>query len=710
MQNVTSFKDRGYPCVYDNTSPEEYQQIYRADGTPIIIDNGSYEVRCGWATDTTPRLRHRNLLARSRAKRACDCEDVIGKWLSEYDQHRLKARSQFDSNFVTNFEMQETLLDYCFEGLGLGESPSVPHPIYLTEAMCTPNYTRHRMSELFFECYNANSVAYGVDFFHSYNYNCGGMPDGLIVSASHSSTHVCAVLDGKPRFDYCTRVDLGAKHMQNFVLDHLNLAYQQHRSSFSAGRVRELIELYGVMPSTGNAIRSELLSDEWRVVIQLPYEAVKVPVETEEEKKGKLHRKQQNILRLKEQAGERRRQKLEEEEAILAQFLELKKNREEGIVSEAEFNRKLKKGDFDDERDFLKSLKDLQKRIAQKKGEKIVVEEQSEEIMYPLLCVSDSELNEVQKKEKKRQRLMRNAAVGRKRKQKEKEVEEARTREKQEQEEKMKQQDPAGYLKMLHQKRNDILQRSNQGMKGLGRKAIQRQKRQRLIAAMDSGKDKNFGADDDDWLVYGLSLRAKDRNSDSVGDAQLLEEYECKIREIDPDSLPPVPVVKDLPMEELYQVDFFAHRFQAPESLYQPSILGQDQAGLAQVIETVLSRMPSADAQRVVDNVFVCGGVSKVKGFHERLKCELVEMRPFNSSLRVTFASDIMLDAWRGAKTLANSDGFSEMCMTRQDYEEMGCGYLIEHGCSNIYTPTPQPIATTNTTGKRAQGGKKKKK
>lgn len=55
---------------------------------------------------------------------------------------RFQLKSQFDKNVVTHFEAQEQVLDYIFSHLGVDNEGSVPHPIVMTEAFVTPNYSR----------------------------------------------------------------------------------------------------------------------------------------------------------------------------------------------------------------------------------------------------------------------------------------------------------------------------------------------------------------------------------------------------------------------------------------------------------------------------------------------------------------------------------------------------------------------------------------
>jgi actin-related protein 5 len=130
----------------------------------------------------------------------------------------------------------------------------------------------------------------------------------------------------------------------------------------------------------------------------------------------------------------------------------------------------------------------------------------------------------------------------------------------------------------------------------------------------------------------------------------------------------------------------------AREILFQPSLIGNNSAGLPELTNHVLNSLPAEVAQQMSNNVFVCGGhaVNTVAdgsfGLKTRLYQELRQCRPADQTVCVYQASDSRHDAWRGAGLFArnamNSNDFSAF-VTRQQYDECGRHYLSEHHCSN---------------------------
>lgn len=74
----------------------------------------------------------------------------------------------------------------------------------------------------------------------------------------------------------------------------------------------------------------------------------------------------------------------------------------------------------------------------------------------------------------------------------------------------------------------------------------------------------------------------------------------------------------------------------------------------------------------------------------------MLQIRPFQSTYNVIAANNVNINAWHGAKDLANSSQFKEFTVSRHDYTECGSEYLKEHYASNRYFPTPTALNEPN--------------
>lgn len=125
----------------------EYTPKLKNANVPIVIDNGSFLCRAGFACFKEPMLTFRNLIAKPRKDRNKKDEAIvqpsiqIGNELINIEALRFQLRTQFDRNVVTHFQIQEDIFGYTFKHLSLGQD-AVPHPIVITECFANPNSCR----------------------------------------------------------------------------------------------------------------------------------------------------------------------------------------------------------------------------------------------------------------------------------------------------------------------------------------------------------------------------------------------------------------------------------------------------------------------------------------------------------------------------------------------------------------------------------------
>ncbi|XP_075757454.1 actin-related protein 5 isoform X2 [Pelodiscus sinensis] len=186
----------------------------------------------------------------------------------------------------------------------------------------------------------------------------------------------------------------------------------------------------------------------------------------------------------------------------------------------------------------------------------------------------------------------------------------------------------------------------------------------------------------------------------SLEDVESIHEFEPLFAEEQPEAEKPVTTVEPVfNLAEYHQLFLGTERIRVPEIVFQPSLIGEEQAGIAETMQYVLDRYPKEQQAVLVQNVFLTGGNTMYPGLKARIEKELLEMRPFQSSFQVHFASSPILDAWYGARDWAlEYVNREEGWITRNDYEEKGGEYLKEHCASNVYVPIRLPKQAPRTT------------
>ncbi|XP_063243980.1 LOW QUALITY PROTEIN: actin-related protein 5 [Bacillus rossius redtenbacheri] len=639
-----------------------YSDCIKNSSTAIVIDNGSYQSRVGWACNAEPLLIFKNLIAKPRKERGKkEGENQVGNDITNIEAVRFQLKSQFDRNVVTHFEAQEQVFDYTFTHLGIDTEGSVNHPILITEAFLNPNYSRQLMSELLFECYGVPGLAYGVDALFSHRLGAPEGATGLVVSCGHHATHVLPVVGGRADPGGARRVNVGGAHVAGYLHRLLQLKYPAHFNAITLSRAELLVhEQCYVAEDYQQELRRWGDPDHYeRHVrrIQLPWAApAPAPGLAPEQQR---ERRRELARRLVEINARKREERLAEDEEQLNQLLAAQDLLEEG--EEEEFQNILDSYELSSIADLQKLITTLQARI-ERTRQKIVAAN-----------TADESITEEPKSKSVKQILKPKD-----------------------------QEDFDLWIENVKQKRQDILDRRNarrQRRQDMAKRhTAAAQMRMKIISqlARKEKRDDNFGMRDEDWDVYKV-INKEGGDSDSDDEQRLLELEEV-LRRHDPEfeGTGGAGAGTSADTAETHQLHVGIERIRAPEILFQPSMVGSAEAGIAETVEHVLRRYPPETQALLVASVFLTGGCATLPGLVARMTKELREIRPFRSSFKVVTASNPVLDAWHGARAFAASQ-LDRYLVTRQEYDERGGEFFKEHLASNAYVPSPTPLPLPET-------------
>lgn len=711
---------------YQPPQPEGYEQSKSNPSTSaIVIDNGSHLVKAGWSFDQKPRFMLPPVMSRYRDRKINKTCQFIG-----YDAYvdattRGQLRYAFDpgTSVIGNWDAMEGVLDYLFIKMGVeGTTGGVGRPIVMTEPIANLNYPRRMMNEILFECYSAPSVAYGIDSLFSYRYNRG--TNGLIVSSSHTSTHVIPVLNSKAILSNCSRLNWGGLQASEYLLKLMRLKYPTFPARMTESQMEDLLHKHCYVSTNYDQELSHFLDwdglEERDVVVQYPFTEHIVPEKTEEELARIAERKKESGRRLQEQAAKMRLEKLMKKE----QELEYYKDLQRGLSSETkkEVRRILDSEDLKDEAHLERTIKDLERSIKRSRNRDLGVEETEEnleEMTFPLLDVPDEDLDEVGLKEKRHQRLMKSNVEARLRAKAEKEREKARREEEERLDREKRETDFENWVAERRTARQNLMQRikERERMKAdLGnRKSLASQIRMKTLANLAAdgpkkrrrgGDDDDFGANDEDWGVYRTVATGEQSDEEEEEDlGAMLKSVEDQLLQYDPDftenhtlaaqsdwtkSLIHAFLRGPWPFDpesrrEAHQLHLNVERIRVPEVVFQPSIAGVDQAGLLEVAADIVNQRFSVPEDRalLLRDIFLTGGNTLFRGFDERLRNDLRGYLPVGAELVVRRAQDPILDAWRGAALWASGPDLARFSVSREEYLEKGSEYLKEHDLGN---------------------------
>ncbi|KAL2407916.1 Actin-like protein arp5 [Exophiala dermatitidis] len=724
---------------YQPPQPDGWRQSAATpDESAIVIDNGAHTIKAGFSFDKNPRLLVPPIVAKFKDRKYNKYCAYVG-----YDAYadattRGQIRTAFEQNtsIPTNWDIMEGIYDYIFLKLGVDNQGSVGRPLVVTEAVANLPHSRRMMNEMLFECYGAPSVTMGIDSLFSYRYNKG--TSGLIVSSSHTSTHVIPVLDRKPQMQSCTRLNWGGSQAQEFLLKLLRLKYPTFPGKMTMEQMETYIKQYCYLSRDFSSEISTYLDwtgleEERDIIIQYPYTEQVVVEKSAEELARIAERKKESGRRLQEQAAKMRLEKLIRKEQELEYYQSVHKQYLEATTKK-EQRRILDDEELKDEAALERIIRDLDKSIRKSRNKELGAPEEEEKLeeqlnKFPLLDVPDDQLDEEGLKEKRHQRLMKSGVEARIRAKEEKERERARAAEEERRDIEMRETRFDEWLAGRRRQRDQLLakikEQARQKADSGNRKGIASQMRMKTLAnlAADGPKrkrrgggeyDDDFGANDEDWGVYRTVATepASDDEEPEEDPLEALKAVESELLEFDPEfsEKDTIEAQNDWTKSVLHaflrgarpadpdsqreanQIHLNVERIRVPEVVFQPGIAGVDQAGLVEIIEgIVMGRFSDRGQQQaLLKDVFLTGGNTMFPTFEERLKSELVAAMPDDFTINVRKASDPILDAWKGAASWWNSPespSREAATVTRAEYLEKGSDYIKEHELGNFVSP-----------------------
>ena len=126
---------------------------------------------------------------------------------------------------------------------------------------------------------------------------------------------------------------------------------------------------------------------------------------------------------------------------------------------------------------------------------------------------------------------------------------------------------------------------------------------------------------------------------------------------------PPPPV-------RLLQVG--VERFQCPEVLFDPEMVGVESPGIHNLIHNTVQKCDIDVRRDLYHNCLLSGGSTCFEGLPQRLLRELQALSPPSCKVRVTSPPERRYSVWIGGAILAALPTFQNMWISKDLYEEVG--------------------------------------
>ncbi len=133
-------------------------------------------------------------------------------------------------------------------------------------------------------------------------------------------------------------------------------------------------------------------------------------------------------------------------------------------------------------------------------------------------------------------------------------------------------------------------------------------------------------------------------------------------------------VVYQLPDGQTVNVS--SERHQAPELLFNPSLIGSEELGVASTLVDSIMKSDLDLRQTLFSQIVLAGGSTCTPGFGDRLLSETRAKAPTHTRIRISAPPERIHSAWAGGSILASLSTFKNMWVTRSEYEEYGKNLL----------------------------------
>jgi len=113
-------------------------------------------------------------------------------------------------------------------------------------------------------------------------------------------------------------------------------------------------------------------------------------------------------------------------------------------------------------------------------------------------------------------------------------------------------------------------------------------------------------------------------------------------------------------------------RFRCPESLFQPSFLGRELAGIHEASYNSIMKCDVDIRKDLYGNIVLSGGTTMFPGIADRMQKELVNLAPSTMKIKIIAPPERKYSVWIGGSILASLSTFQQMWISKEEYDESG--------------------------------------
>jgi len=113
-------------------------------------------------------------------------------------------------------------------------------------------------------------------------------------------------------------------------------------------------------------------------------------------------------------------------------------------------------------------------------------------------------------------------------------------------------------------------------------------------------------------------------------------------------------------------------RFRAPESLFQPSLLGMEMGGIHDNTYQSIMKCDVDIRKDLYANTVMSGGTTMYPGIADRMNKEITALAPPTMKIKIVAPPERKYSVWIGGSILASLATFQQMWISKNEYDESG--------------------------------------
>jgi len=113
-------------------------------------------------------------------------------------------------------------------------------------------------------------------------------------------------------------------------------------------------------------------------------------------------------------------------------------------------------------------------------------------------------------------------------------------------------------------------------------------------------------------------------------------------------------------------------RFRAPETLFQPALLGMEAVGIHETCYNSIMKSDLDVRKDLYANCVLSGGTTMFPGIADRMQKEISQLAPPTMKIKIIAPPERKYSVWIGGSILASLSSFDTMWVTKAEYDESG--------------------------------------